>query len=302
MTKEKRFQLRQSFILLLTAVIWGSAFVAQSVGTRYIGPYTLLTIRFFLGALTLLPVVIVQNKTTNPGPDGMRRLADGRALSGKVLLQGGILCGAALCIASLLQQIGIGYTTVGKAGFLTAMYIVIVPIYAFFLGRKTKPLIWLSVIIACVGVYFLSMPPGRFTLTKGDAFCLSCAFVFAVQIMLVDHYVNLVDGIRLAILEFLTAGVIGLILMLLFEHPQLDAILHAAGPLLYLGVMSSGIAYTLQIIGQRGLNPTIASLIMSLESPICVLAGFLILHQTLSVRELSGCALMAAAIILAQFV
>ncbi len=300
MTREKMFQLRQSSILLLTAVIWGVAFVAQSVGMDYIGPFTLIAVRFLLGALTLLPVVIFQNITIRPGADSIRRTADGRAMSGRVLVVGGVLCGLALGCASTLQQIGISRTTVGKAGFLTAMYIVIVPIYAFFMGRKTRPLIWACVAIACVGIYLLSMNSGQLRLSSGDALCLSCAFVFALQIMLIDHFVNLADGVRLAAVEFLTASAIGCVLMLIFEQPDIGDIMKAAGPLLYLGVMSSGTAYTLQIIGQRGLNPTIASLIMSLESTISLIAGFLILHQTLSARELSGCALMAVSIVLAQ--
>ena len=302
MSGKKKFQLRQSAILLLTALIWGGAFVAQSVGMDYIGPFTLVAIRFLLGALTLLPVILMQNRMIPPGKDGKRRTSDGRAMSGKILLTGGILCGLALGSASSIQQIGISLTTVGKAGFLTAMYIVIVPVYGIFLGRRIRPLIWLCVAIACAGIYFLSMPYGRFSLTRGDAMCLACAFVFAVQIMLVDHFTNLADGVRLAAIEFLTASVEGFVLMLLFEHPQAGAVVQAMWPLLYLGVLSSGTAYTLQIIGQRGLNPAIASLIMSLESTISVICGFLFLHQTLTLRELGGCGLMAAAIVLAQLV
>ena len=298
MTKEKRFQLRQSSILLLTAVIWGLAFVAQSVGMDYIGPYTLIAIRFLLGAAALLPLVWWQSRSA----DQIRKTQDNRAMGGARLIRGGIWCGLALGAASTLQQLGIAQTTVGKAGFITAMYIVLVPVYAFFLGRKTKPFLWLCVAIACVGIYYLSMPEGKFTLGRGDALCLACAFVFAVQITLVDHYANLVDGVRLAVLQFLTASAIGFVLMLLFEHPEPGAIRQAAGALLYLGIMSSGVAYTLQIVGQRGLNPTIASLIMSLESAISLIAGYFILHQTLTVRELFGCALMGAAIVIAQFV
>ena len=300
MTKEKRFQLRQSAILLLTSVIWGVAFVAQSVGMDYIGPYTLVAVRFFLGAVTLTPVLLFQRRTISPDRSGIRRTGDGRAMSGGTLIKGGILCGATLGAASTLQQIGISMTTVGKAGFITALYIVIVPIYAIFLGRRTKPLIWLCVVIACAGIYFLSMSPGDISLSPGDAFCLASAFVFAVQITLVDHFAGSVDGVRLAVLEFLTASATGFILMILFERPAIGAILQAAWPLLYLGVMSSGAAYTLQIIGQRGMNPTVASLIMSLESAISALAGFLFLRQTLTVRELFGCGMMAAAIVLAQ--
>ena len=279
MTREKRFQLRQSFILLFTALIWGAAFVAQSVGMDYIGPFTLIGIRFLLGALTLLPVVLWQGRSSRRDAD-RRKTRDGRAMTGGVLIRGGILCGVFLGTASMLQQFGIARTTVGKAGFLTALYIVIVPVYAFFLGRRTKPLIWLCVAIACAGIYFLSMPGGRFTLMAGDALCLASAFVFGVQIMLVGYYAELADGVRLAVLEFLTASAMGFVLMLIFEHPQADAVIKAAWPLLYLGVMSSGVAYTLQFIGQRGLNPTIASLIMSLESAVSAIAGFFLLHHS----------------------
>ncbi len=302
MSKKKRFQLRQSAILLLTALIWGAAFVAQSVGMEYIGPFTLVAIRFLLGAMTLLPVILMQNRIIRPGKGGKRLTVDGRVMSGKTLVLGGILCGLALGCASIIQQIGIAQTTVGKAGFLTAMYIVLVPVFGIFLGRRIKPLIWVCVAVACIGIYFLSMPPGSISLTRGDSLCLASAFVFAVQIMLVDHFANLADGVRLAAIQFLTASALGAILMLAFEQPQASQILKAAYPLLYLGIMSSGTAYTLQIIGQRGLNPTIASLIMSLESTISVICGFLFLHQTLTIRELFGCVLMAAAIALAQLV
>ncbi len=302
MTGEKLFQLRQSALLLLTAIIWGVAFVAQSVGMDYIGPFTVIAVRFLLGALTLVPVAAWMGQRASRDADGRKVTGDGRAMSGKVLVKGGILCGLALGSASTVQQLGIAQTTVGKAGFLTAMYIVIVPVFGIVIGRKAKKMIWLCVAIACVGIYFLSMPPGEIVLTHGDALCFACAFLFAVQIMLADHYVSLVDGVRLAMIQFLTASVMGTVLMLIFEHPTMDALLNAAGPVLYLGVMSSGVAYTLQIVGQRGMNPTVASLIMSLESTISVIAGFFLLNQALSVRELIGCLLMGAAIILAQLI
>ncbi len=323
MSKERAFQLRQSLLLLVTALIWGFAFAAQSVGMDYIGPFTLIAVRFPLGALTLLPVILAQEKKRRksaalsggaqgqsritPAGSGAEGAADGKtagglAMSGGVLVRGGILCGLALGSASILQQHGIARTTVGKAGFLTAMYIVIVPILGVFTGKKLRPLILVCVVIACAGIYFLSMPEGSLSLQPGDALCLASAFLFAVQIMLVDHYTALADGVRLSAIQFLTVSVMGAVLMMIFEHPDPAAIFSAAIPLLYLGVLSSGVGYTLQVIGQRGLNPTVASLIMSLESTFAVLAGFLILHQSLSLRELGGCGLMAAAIILAQIV
>ena len=299
MKKEKIFQLRQSLILLVTATIWGTAFVAQSVGMEHVGPFTFIAARFALGALALLPVILLQNRRLKADGIGKGKMADGRAGSGKVLWKGGLLCGVALMSAASLQQLGIMRTTVGKAGFITAMYIIIVPILGVFMGRRIRPLIWGCVLLAAVGLYLLSMS-GSFSLQSGDALCLACAVIFAVQIMLVDHYVEVADGVRLSAIQFLTASALGTVMMLLFEHPSLSAVWNARVPILYAGIMSSGVAYTLQIIGQRGLNPTIASLIMSLESVIAAAAGFIFLHQTFTGRELCGCILMAAAIVLAQ--
>ena len=299
MKKEKIFQLRQSLILLVTATIWGTAFVAQSVGMEHVGPFTFIAARFALGALALLPVILLQNRRLKADGIGKGKMADGRAGSGKVLWKGGLLCGIALMGASSLQQVGIMRTTVGKAGFITAMYIIIVPILGVFMGRRIRPLIWGCVLLAAAGLYLLSMS-GAFSLQSGDALCLACAVIFAIQIMLVDHYVEVADGVRLSAIQFLTASALGTVMMLLFEHPSLSAVWNARVPILYAGIMSSGVAYTLQIIGQRGLNPTIASLIMSLESVIAAAAGFIFLHQTFTGRELCGCILMAAAIVLAQ--
>ena len=244
-------------------------------------------------------LILLQGRHTAGGGANGGSQPDTRAKSGPGLWLGGILCGTALMIASSLQQFGIMKTTVGKAGFITAMYIIIVPILGIFIGKRIRPLIWLCVLIAAVGLYLLSMS-GSFVLQTGDGLCLACAFVFAVQIMLIDHFVDEVDGVRLSAIQFLTASVLGTVMMLLFEHPSWRALYEARVSLLYTGIMSSGVAYTLQIIGQRGLNPTIASLIMSLESVIAAVAGFIFLHQAFTSRELIGCILMAAAIVLAQ--
>lgn len=299
MNKDRLFRLRQSLLLLATAGIWGIAFVAQSVGMDHVGPFTFIAVRFALGALTLVPVILLQSRQSRKGAVHEGEMTDRRARSGRVLWTGGILCGTALMIASSLQQFGIMRTTVGKAGFITAMYIIIVPILGIFTGRKIRPHIWLCVLIAVAGLYLLSMN-GSFVLQDGDALCLACAFVFAVQIMLIDHFVDRADGVRLSAIQFLTASVLGAVMMFVFEKPSWTAVQNAGIPILYTGIMSSGVAYTLQIIGQRGLNPTIASLIMSLESVIAAVAGFLFLHQIFTGRELAGCILMAAAIVLAQ--
>jgi drug/metabolite transporter (DMT)-like permease len=217
-----------------------------------------------------------------------------------MLLKGGLLCGTALAVASSLQQIGIQYTTVGKAGFLTAMYIVAVPILGIFAGRKAGGKVWLAVLTAVAGMYFLCLAGGELQIQKGDLYCIGCAFFFSLQIMLVDRFAPHVDGVQLSALQFLVSGTVSAAFMFLTEQPQLSQIFGAAVPILYAGVLSCGAAYTLQVIGQKGMNPTVASLIMSLESAISVIAGFLILHQTMTARELTGCALMACAIVLAQ--
>ena len=304
MTSERNYQLRHSLYLLLTAVIWGIAFVAQSVGMEHVGPFTFNAVRFFLGAVTLLPFILVRSKGRSgreaAGVTGQSLRKGNGASGGRMLLKGGLLCGAALAVASSLQQIGIQYTTVGKAGFLTAMYIVAVPILGIFAGRKAGGKVWLAVLTAVAGMYFLCLAGGELQIQKGDLYCIGCAFFFSLQIMLVDRFAPHVDGVQLSALQFLVSGTVSAAFMFLTEQPQLSQIFGAAVPILYAGVLSCGAAYTLQVIGQKGMNPTVASLIMSLESAISVIAGFLILHQTMTARELTGCALMACAIVLAQ--
>lgn len=295
MKSERKFIIRQSCLLLLTAIIWGVAFVAQRLGMDYVGPYTFNAARFFLGGLTLLPLSLSRVR-------GDRRLSGEKGKEGwKKLLTAGLLCGLSLGAASSLQQVGILYTTVGKAGFLTAMYIVLVPVLGLFLGKRVKYRLWISVVTAAGGIYLLSMAEGEgLSMGKGDALCLGCAFLFAVQILLVDHFAPEVDGVLLSEAQFLGSCLLSVILMLLFERPSLHALFQASFPILYAGVLSCGVGYTLQIIGQRGMNPTLASLIMSLESTVSAVAGFLLLGQSLSGREIWGCCLMGAAIVLAQ--
>lgn len=290
-------------LLALTALIWGVAFVAQSVGMEYVGPFTFNAVRFLIGGVVLFPVVLLSRK--NNTAEGMNSSAD-QLENSKVgrnrqrdLVLGGICCGLALCVASCLQQIGIGYTTVGKAGFITAMYIVIVPVLGIFLKKKTSWLVWSSVVLASMGLYFLCMKES-FSIGRGDLYVMACAVVFSVHILLVDHFSPKVDGVSLACLQFLVSGVIAGVAALIWEQPELSSILAAWAPILYAGILSSGVGYTLQVVGQKGVDPTIASLILSLESVFSVLAGWLLLGQGLSGREWLGCGLMAAAIVLAQ--
>lgn len=276
-------------LLLLAAFVWGVAFVAQRQGTN-IGPFTLLASRSFLGSVALLPIIGIQSlfgtKITSSS-------------NSKNLWKGGILCGIALAVASALQQIGIADTTAGKAGFITALYIVLVPIIGIFFKRKASFPVWIGVVVATVGMYFLCVE-GGFSIAKGDYFILGCALCFSVQIMLVDHFAPKVDGVKLACIQFFTCGVVSLVPALIFEHPTLAVIQSAWMPILYLGLVSSGVGYTLQIVGQKNIPPALASLIMSLESVFAVLSGWLILQETLSKREMLGCALMFIAIVLAQ--
>ncbi len=296
----KKLQIRNSLILLLTAFIWGVAFVAQSVGMDYVGPFTFNCVRSIIGGVFLIPCILLLNKL-NPEREAEYKTMspEARKANKKQLLTGGILCGVVLCVASNLQQFGISYTTVGKAGFITAMYIIIVPILGLFFKKKCGINVWLGVILAVCGLYFLCMTEG-FSIQLGDFLVFLCALAFSVHIMVIDHYTQLVDGVKMSCIQFLVSGVISGICMFIFENPDIANILAAWKPILYAGILSCGVAYTLQIVGQKGMNPTVASLILSLESVISVLAGLVLLQQKLSPRETAGCILMFAAIILAQ--
>lgn len=290
----KNLQIRNSLILLLTALIWGVAFVAQSVGMDYVGPFTFNAVRSLIGGIVLLPCIALLKKI-NPS----KKKPEDPARAKRNLILGGVCCGIALCAASSLQQIGIAYTTVGKAGFITAFYIVIVPIIGIFFGKKCGISVWIGVLLALAGLYFLCINE-ELTIGRGDVLVFFGALLFAVHIMVIDHFSPLVDGVTMSCIQFFVSGIICAVPMFLFEKPQLGQLLAAWQPILYAGVLSCGVAYTLQIIGQKGMNPTVASLILSLESVISVLAGMVILHQNLSSREVLGCVLMFAAILLAQ--
>lgn len=291
-----RFVIRQSLLLLLTATIWGVAFVSQSVGMDYVGPFTFNAVRSLIGAAVLIPCIALLKKMSKreEAQEELHKKEDKRTL-----LKGGICCGVILAAASSFQQFGIMHTTVGKAGFITAMYIILVPLLGIFFKKKVGIRVGISVAAAVAGLYLLCMTES-FRLEAGDTLVLICALIFSVHIMVIDHFSPLADGVKMSCIQFLTCGVLCGICMFLFEKPSISMILAAWKPILYAGVMSCGVGYTLQIVGQRGMNPTVASLIMSLESVISVLAGFVLLGEVLSRRELFGCVLMFAAIILAQ--
>ena len=281
---------KNAVMLLLTSLIWGTAFVAQSVGMDFLEPFTFNGVRSFIGGVTLLPCIwLLEKMNGKPEVDGTR----------KDLIQGGIACGLLLFAASSLQQMGIQYTTAGKAGFITAFYIVFVPVLGIFLKKAAGWKVWKSVFLALIGLYFLCIKEG-FSIGKGDIMIFACALDFAVHILVIDYYSPKVDGVKMSCIQFFVCGIASLPFMFLTETPQIGNILDAWMPILYAGVLSNGVAYTLQIVAQKGINPTVASLIMSLESVISVLAGWAILHQTLTKRELAGCVFMFAAIIIVQ--
>lgn len=284
-------RMKNNILLVLTALIWGCAFVAQSVGMDYVGPFTFNMARFLIGAIVLLPVIWFMDRQRKTGAE--------KGAGQKTLIIGGICCGIALAVASTLQQWGILFTTVGKAGFITAMYIVIVPLLGIFIGKKVRPLIIGCVAIAVVGFYFLCMTESL-RLGLGDFLVLLCAIAFSIHILVIDHFSPKVDGVKMSAIQFLTAAIISAVPTLLWEQPVFTEILQAWQPVLYAGVMSCGVAYTLQIIAQKNADPTVASLLLSLESVFSVLAGWVLLGQGLSLKEMFGCVLIFCAIILAQ--
>ena len=283
-------QLKGSLMLLLAAMIWGAAFVAQSASLDYIEPFTLQASRFFLSGTVLLPFALL----TRP-----QSAAKDAFFSTKKTLTYGVACGIFLCIASAFQQFGLVYTSVGKSGFITALYIILVPLAGIFLKKKVSAAIWLSVALALCGLYFLSFS-GEGGLNLGDVLTFCSAIFFTFQILLIDHIGTRIRGVALACIQSFTVSFLSTIGMLIFEHPTWEAILSCWLPIAYAGICSGGIAYTLQILGQQKSDPTVASIIMSSEAVFAAFFGWLILGQNLAPREYLGCAVMLCAIMLAQ--
>lgn len=289
---------RNFFLLLLAAFIWGVAFVAQSEAAEIIGPFTYLASRSVLGCITLLPVIAVIDAKKRAQGDSAAVPAD-KKTDRAILIKGGIACGIMLFCGSIFQQIGIASTTVGKAGFITAMYIVFVPVIGVFFGKKAGLGLWLSVALAVCGLFMLTVK-GGFGFSRGDVIVFIGTLGFTGHILVIDKFSAKTDGVKMSCIQFFVCAVISAIGMFIFEKPAFSDILAAWLPIVYAGVFSSGVAYTLQIVGQKGLSPTLASLTLSMESVFSALAGFVILKERLSLKELIGCALMLAAIILAQ--
>lgn len=286
-----------NLLLLLTAFIWGSAFVAQSAGADLVGPLTFNAARYGISFVFLVIVIAVLGMKNK---DSVQKSAEELAFEKKNLIRGGIACGIILCIASGLQQLGIAFTTAGKAGFITSLYVVLVPILGIFLGKKVRKLVWFCVVMAAVGLYFLSIPAGEFSIGKGDAIILICAICFSVHILVIDYFSPKTDGVKMSCLQFLVAALLSGIFAVFTETIVIADIMKAIVPLLYAGVLSGGVGYTLQIVAQKDTDPTIASLLLSLESVFAVICGVILLNESLGMREFAGCTIMFIAIILAQ--
>lgn len=285
-------------LLVLASMIWGSAFVAQQVGMDYIGPYTFTVARNVLAIIALTPLLLLRvgspqrSQTTPP-------TAEEKKATRRLHWRAGLSIGLLLAVAQNLQQMGLLYTTPGKAGFITAFYIVLVPIFLLFRGRKQPPVIWVAAVVAFVGLFLLTINE-TFDVGFGEVLVFLCAVIYAFHILAVEHYAAKVNFVALSAIQFLVVAVFTTPLMLYYETPTLTALLTAWRPLVFTGVFSSAVAYTLQIVGQRHLPSPVASLIFSLEASFAVLAGWLFLQQTLTLREAIGSLLMFAAVILAQ--
>ena len=259
-------------------------------------PFTFNAARFLIGGTVLIPLIIYRSKKN---PLLRNQSMEEKRKNRKTVWIGGICCGIALCGASLLQQMGIQHTIVGKAGFITTLYIIIVPLVELLFGKKIAKKIWVGAVMAVVGLYLLCINE-NFSIGKGDFLVLICAVLFAVHILVIDHFAPKADGVCLSAVQFFISGTVSAIGAILFENPNVSAMLEAVVPILYAGVMSCGVAYTLQVIGQKDMNPTVASMILSLESVISVLAGWIILGQALSMKEIIGCVIVFMAVILVQ--
>lgn len=295
-------KMRSNLLLFTTALIWGSAFVAQKAGT-VLEPFTYNGLRMFIGGLVLVPVIFLLRKINNNDKEAIQKTELEKEKEKKTLIWGGLWCGICIFVASSLQQFGMYFETdAGKTGFITALYIVIVPLLGLFLKKKVKPIVWFCVVLGAIGFYLLCIAGHGtgFSITKGDFFVLLCSFAFSCHILVIDYFTPKCDGVILSCIQFFVAGVLGLICMAIFEDPDLAAIIDCWFPILYCGVLSCGVAYTFQTLGQRDAEPAIASLILSLESVFAVICGVLFASESLTGYEILGCVVIFAAVVLSQ--
>lgn len=292
--------LKGPILLLITSILWGLAFVAQTDAAQHVQPFTFNASRNFIGALFLTGIIALRKRSGADKPP----TSDATGYSSRTLLVGGLACGVALFVASYLQQAGISSypseaAVSGRSGFITALYMIIVAVIGCFAGKKPHPVVFVAVGVALVGMWFLCVPEGFEAIYFGDVLVFACAFGYALHIIIIDRYTQ-VDGVRLSRLQLLVSGTLSLVSALIFEQPELALVLAALVPILYAGIASDGIAYTFQIIAQQTTDPTVASILMSLESVFAALGGWLILSEALTPLELLGCALVFAAVMLAQ--
>ncbi|MGI6206190.1 MAG: DMT family transporter [Anaerovoracaceae bacterium] len=296
---------KSNLLLLTAAFIWGSAFVAQKIGGD-IGAMTFNCVRNIIGGLFLIPVAYLFYLKQNSSSGREAVQGSGKAdpeekiKYRKNLITGGFFCGMALFAASTLQQVSLETASAGRAGFITSLYAVLVPVLSIILGRRVKPVIWLCVAVGVAGLYLLSSDTGKFRLNSGDVMLMISSLLYAVHILIIDHYTPLVDGVQLSCVQFLFAGTFGLAPMFVLEDPSVTALLQGWIPLLYTGVLSSGIAYTCQIVGLKGADPSEASLILCLESVFSMITGMIVLHETMPLRGYIGCLLIFIAVASAQ--
>lgn len=284
--------LKSNLLLLLAAAIWGFAFVAQRVGIKYVGPFTFNGVRFALGSLSLVPLILYYGRNAA----GRKQQTEGL----KYDLKAGVAAGLILYMGASLQQIGLVSTSAGKAAFITGLYIVLVPILGIFLKQYLGINSWLGAIIAVIGLYFLCVTEG-FSISRGDLFVLVSAFFWAVHILVIDHFTKKADALKLSCFQFAVCSLLSIATALLIEKITISGLLQAAVPILYGGICSVGIAYTLQVIGQKNAQPSHAAIILSMETVFASIGGWLLLNEDLGVRGYAGCALMLAGMLLAQF-
>lgn len=308
---KKQSYLKNYILLFITAAIWGGGFVAQSSGMDYVGPFTFTASRNILAVIFLIPVILILKSTGKKNKNDKENNIP-KDVYMKNTIIGGIVCGTCLFVAGSFQQVGIIYTSAGKAGFITALYVIFVPIFGMgfeaikklikpsYAKKKTSWTIWISVVFAVVGLYLLCMEADTFYMGKGECLILICALCFMVQILAIDHYSPNADAVTLSCIQFFVCGVEAIVATMILEKPMLNDILAAAKPIMYAGICSSGIGYTLQVVGQKNANPTICSIIMCFESVFSVVFGTLFLHEALTVKHVLGCIIMFVAIIISQ--
>lgn len=293
-------KVKGALFLFAAAVLWGIAFVAQDVGVEIIEPFTFTSVRYCMGGIVLLLFTLIKKAYVEKKYGKPERTPEESKKEFKRLLLGGFLCGLVLTVATNLQQIGLEYTTAGKSGFITACYIVLVPVISLILKKKPPFFVWIAVVMTLVGLYFLCLSDGFDGFNIGDLITMGCSVAFAFHILFVSHFVEKSDPVALTCIQCFTCSLVSAIPMLIFEHPTVGALWAGILPLLYTGIFSAGIAYACQMLGQKDLNPTLACIIMSLESVVSVIAAWLILQQFLSVKEIIGCVIIFVAVIIAQ--